>query len=183
MDVSGQKMSTKKYFIAIVIPEPLYSEIESIKQELFQQHGLKGALRSPCHITLHRPFEWKEEREEELISKISDFRFDTSFTIKLNDFAFFEPRVIFVDVVKTEELSELHTLLKNHCKKNLHLFNEVDDMRGFHPHITVAFRDLKKPVFYQLKEKFEKRTISGEFEFTGFSLLKLEKRWEELQTF
>jgi len=176
-------MSTKKYFIAIVIPEPLQSTIEQIKLDLFNDYNLKGALRSPSHITLHRPFEWKEKNEEELISKISEFRFQLPFTIKLKDFAFFEPRVIFVDVLKNEILRDLQTQLKHYCKNQLRLFNEVEDMRGFHPHVTVAFRDLKKPLFYELQKKFEQRACSGEFEYEGFSLLKLEKRWESAYDF
>src|SRR5690606_35521540 len=178
MDVSGQKMSTKKYFIAIVIPEPLQTTIEQIKQELINDYNLKRTLRSPSHITLHRPFEWKEKNEEELINKISNFRFNKDFSIVLNDFAFFEPRVVFVDLIKNEILLDLHTQLKHYCKSQLRLFNEVDDMRGFHPHVTVAFRDLKKAKFYQLKQIFEQSQFSGEFSYDGFSLLKLEKRWE-----
>jgi 2'-5' RNA ligase len=55
----------------------------------------------------------------------------------------------------------------------------VNDLRGFHPHVTVAFRDLKKPVFYEVKKAFENKELKGAFAYSGFSLLKLEERWEE----
>lgn len=177
MDVS-RKMTPKKYFIAIVIPEPIFSEIEAVKQELYTTHGLKGALRSPAHITLHRPFEWKEEKEQELIRKISDFRFQVPFPITLENFSFFEPRVIYANVNPNEKLYELHGQLTSFAKRELKLFNESEDKRGFHPHITVAFRDLKKPKFYELKPQFESKKLEGNFQYTGFSLLKLEKKWE-----
>ena len=177
------KMTAKKYFIAIVIPQPLFAEIEAIKQHLQKVHGLKGALRSPAHITLHRPFEWKEEKEQLLIEKISDFRFQVPFMITLKDFAFFEPRVIYTDVLKNESLLNLHTELTRFAKKELRLFNESEDLRGFHPHVTVAFRDLKKSKFYELKQEFESEKLQGTFEYEGFSLLKLEKTWEELRFF
>lgn len=177
------KMPAKKYFIAIVIPQPLFGEIEAVKQNLFNQHGLKGALRSPAHITLHRPFEWKEEKENTLVDALKNFRFEHSFTLDLMDFGSFEPRVMYVNVLKNETLDELHKSLKLFAQKELKLLNEVNDLRGFHPHITVAFRDLKKPKFYELQKTFHEKQLRGSFPYTGFSLLKLEKRWEELHVF
>jgi 2'-5' RNA ligase len=176
-------MGVKKYFIAIVIPGPVFGEIEAIKQKLFTEHNLKGALRSPAHITLHRPFEWKEEKEEVLIEKLSSFTFNKPFDLELNGFAFFEPRVVYINVVQNELLYELHTALENYAKKELRLFNEAEDMRGFHPHVTVAFRDLKKPKFYELKKEFEQKRLEGNFECKQFSLLKLDKAWEVLKDF
>lgn len=176
-------MGVKKYFIAIVIPDPLQQEIEKIKQQLFVDYGLKGALRSPAHITLHRPFEWKEEKEDVLIDKLSAFKFDKSFELELKNYSWFEPRVIYADVLKNETLYQLHKEMSHYAKRELRLFNETDDLRGFHPHATVAFRDLKKAQFYQLQSLFKEKTISGKFKYSGFSLLKLEKSWEELRFF
>lgn len=179
MDVSD-KMPFKKYFIAIIIPEPFFTEIEAIKRDLLSGHGLKGALRSPAHITLHRPFEWKEEKESVLIDKLKNFRHAADFKIQLKDFAFFEPRVIFAGVMQDPSLFSLHADLKDFAKKELRLFNEAEDLRGFHPHVTVAFRDLKKPKFYELQPAFKIRKLEGAFGYSGFSLLKLGKTWEEL---
>src|ERR1700740_434816 len=101
-------MTVKKYFLAIVIPEPLFGKTEEIKQDLFLQYGLKGALRSPSHITLHRPFEWKEEKETALIEKLGTFNFTPDFEIELRNFAFFEPRVIYINVIQNKDLAGLH---------------------------------------------------------------------------
>jgi 2'-5' RNA ligase len=178
-----RKMTVKKYFIAIVIPEPLFTEIEAIKQDLFDEHGLKGALRSPAHITLHRPFEWKEEKENALMERLTAFKFGKELSVELKDFASFEPRVIYVDVVKNDLLENLHKDLKTFAQKELKLLNEVNDLRGFHPHVTIAFRDLKKPKFYELKAVFNPRKINGHFTCSHFYLLKLEKKWEILKEF
>ncbi len=176
-------MTVKKYFLAIVIPPPLFEKVEAVKQNLFELHALKGALRSPAHITLHRPFEWKEEKENVLIEKLYAFNFSPIFNLGLNNFSFFEPRVIYVDVLPNNELLALHNALKMHAKRELKLFNEVNDMRGYHPHVTVASRDLKKPMFYELKTYFENEKLSGTFSCPNFSLLKLEKKWEVINTF
>lgn len=171
-------MAAKKYFIALIIPEPYFGEIEGMKQNLFEQFQLKGALRSPAHITLHRPFEWKEEKENKLLEKLMEFKFEQSFKIELNNFSFFEPRVIFVDVLYNISLNNLHQQLTHFAKRELKLYNEAEDMRGFHPHVTIAFRDLKKPLFYQIKNSFLDKKFEGEFITPKLTLLKLNQKWE-----
>lgn len=176
-------MTFKKYFIAIVIPEPFLGEIEGMKTALFKSHGLKGALRCPAHITFHRPFEWKEEKENILIEKLAQFQLKNPFDIFLKDFAFFEPRVIYIDVLPNAHLNEMHIALTQYAKRELKLFNESEDMRGFHPHVTIAFRDLKKSIFYALKSDFSQKQFDCQFNFTRIALLKLDKNWQVLQEF
>ncbi len=173
----------KKYFIAIVPPENTLQKVEKIKQELFKQHGLKGALRSPAHITLHRPFEWKTEKENDLIETLEQFRFDRRFVIELKNYNCFQPRVIYVDVKKSNDLNDLHLKMTGFARQQLKLFNEAEDMRGFYPHVTIAFRDLKKQLFYKLWDGFKTAQFEENFNFTGFSLLRMETKWEVLRDF
>ncbi len=170
----------KKYFIAIVLPEPFQSQVEEIKMELFRRFNLKGALRSPAHITLHRPFEWKEEKEQVLIDALQKFSLGSSFELKLQNFNSFKPRVIYVDVMRNDALYDLHKRLKNYAQEKLRLLNEVEDMRGFHPHVTVAFRDLRKNKFDEVWKDFKEKKYQANFEVKGFSLLRLEDKWEEI---
>ncbi len=173
----------KKYFIAIVPPEKILKQIELVKQELFAKYGLKSALRSPAHITLHRPFEWKESKEPFLIDKLEKFSFDKSFTIQLKNYNCFEPRVIYIDVTKNETLNHLHHQLRNYAGSQLKLLNEIEDFRGFHPHVTVAFRDLKKQMFFKLWDELKIKDFSESFDFTGFCLLRLESKWQIIKKF
>jgi len=165
-------MGIQKYFIAIVAPEPLQAELMGFKEFVKENYNSKGALRSPAHITLHMPFEWKEEKEAVLINTLEQFSFKDSFDIDLKNFSCFEPRVIFVDVVKNEKLIQLQNELVGHVKKNLRLFNQSDDMRGFHPHVTIAFRDLKKEKFYQAFDHFKTQQFDASFTCNSFYLLK-----------
>ena len=169
----------KKYFIAIVVPAPIDGAVEAIKQELFVGHNLKGALRSPAHITIHRPFEWKEGKEQVLTDALKKFRFEPDFEIRFKNFAFFDPRVVYIDVKFEKQLLDLHEAFKKFAGRELGLLNEINDSRGFHPHVTVAFRDLKKQKFYELKTAFSDRLFSGRFNYKGLSLMKLETKWEE----
>ena len=174
----------QKYFIAIVPPEHLLSEIQNIKQSIFDKYQSKGALRSPAHITLHMPFSFEEDKEYKLIECLSEFQFNTVFPIFLNNYDCFEPRVVFINVEEQSELYNLQKQLVNHVKRRLNLFNQSDDMRSFHPHITIAFRDLKKPMFYKVWEEFKSKHFSGNFNCDSISLLKHQKdEWVVLRQF
>lgn len=174
----------QKYFIAVVPPEPLLSEIHDIKSAIFKSYQTKGALQSPAHITLHMPFSFEEEKENKLISCLESFWFDAQFQIVLDDYSCFEPRVVFINVVNQYKLLELQKRLVGHVKRHLSLFNQADDMRGFHPHITVAFRDLKKAVFYKVWDEYQTKPFKAEFTCNSFSLLKHQKdHWTVLKDF
>lgn len=174
----------QKYFIAIVPPEPLLSEILQIKQSIFDNYQSKGALRSPGHITLHMPFSFDESKEDKLIECLNEFQFKTTFPVSLKNYDCFEPRVIFINVQAQNQLFELQNQLVNHVKRNLNIFNQSDDMRGFHPHITIAFRDLKKATFYKAWEEYKTKSFSETFVCNSFSLLIHQKdEWVVLKEF
>lgn len=174
----------EKYFIAIVPPEPLLSEIQRIKKDIFEKYQTKGALRSPGHVTLHMPFAFEEMKEEKLINCLQDFQFSTNLTISLKGYACFEPRVIYINVEEQNILTELQKQLVQYVKRNLQLFNQSDDRRGFHPHITVAFRDLKKQNFYAVWEEYKNKNLQASFHCDSICLLKhIDDRWEVYKEF
>jgi len=173
------------YFIAIIPPAPVYDEALNLKHHFKEYYQSKASLNSPPHITLHMPFEWKEEKEPELVKTFHQFSPGIKpFTLRLQGFGAFPPRVLFIDVVKNNILEELHLKLHQYCKKNLNVFNANYKDKGFHPHLTLAFRDLKKPMFAKAWEEFEHKRYSGEFEVENFVLLKHNgKIWEIFQEF
>lgn len=175
----------QKYFIAIVPNEKLCDEIIAIKHDFATNFNSKGALRSPAHITLHMPFLWKETNEEKLIDQLEAFVFEkTRFEITLNNYSCFGERVIFIDVEKNETLNNLQKQLVRHVKQTLNLFNQDEDLRGFHPHITVAFRDLKKQQFTKAWALYKEKKFKNRFMCESFVLLKHEgKNWNVYKTF
>jgi 2'-5' RNA ligase len=92
--------------------------------------------------------------------------------------------VIFVDVIKNELLTKLQNELVSYIKKNLGLFNQANDMRGFQPHVTIAFRDLKKQLFYEAYTYFKTKNYTASFKATSFCLLKhTGKEWQVYKEF
>jgi len=173
------------YFLALIPEEPIHAEVMAFKQEVAEKFNSTGALRSPPHITLHMPFKWRADKEEELIDKLSKFQYDNySIAISLDGFDFFEPRVVFVNVIKTEPLILLQKQLSDYVRRELKFFNADYKDRGFHPHMTIGFRDLKKAIFPEAKAYFEDKIYQCQFEASNICLLKHNgEKWEEWRRF
>ena len=163
----------EKYFIGVIPPEPLFGAIQGLKNHFKEAYGAKAALRSPAHITLHMPFLWPVKKEQRLTETLGQFAIaQKPLGLTLNNFSCFPPRVIFVDVAKSDELEQLQRTLHRHCKQNLNLFNANYQDRPFHPHITLAFRDLRKDAFELAWKEFMNRELTGSFIVNTISLMK-----------
>jgi 2'-5' RNA ligase len=170
----------KEYFLAIVPPAPLFDEAQNLKLYMEKQYHSKAALRSPPHITLHMPFRWKEEKEATLVSKIKIFT-DAAEPVKVcvDNFSAFPPRVIYMNVVNSEQLAKLQNDLRKYFKIALNIFNADYKDLPFHPHLTIAFRDLKKQAFAMAWEEFKTKEYKIEFIADSITLLKHDgKRWQ-----
>ena len=107
-----------------------------------------------------------------------------AFEVRLRNFDFFEPRVVFVDVMENSALRKVQLQLAKQMRLDLNLFNADYKDRPFHPHVTIAFRDLKKPKFYEAKAHFSQQELSMNFEIRDLVLLKHDgKQWQVNQRF
>lgn len=176
-------MSESLYFIAVLPPPAIQEAITKLKLEIAEKYGSKHALKSPPHITLHMPFKWKDKRIAELEKVIETLNNQhKSFMVELKGFDFFEPRVVFVDVVENENLNMLQSQVVDTCRKQLKLDNANYKGRPFHPHVTIGFRDLKKPMFYEAKKVFENRKVTFGFDVREISLLQHDgKKWNVVE--
>lgn len=181
----GEDKNLAQYFVAIVPPSPIFDEALSQKEYFRDHYQSKASLNSPPHITLHMPFRWKEEKEPLLVRKLEDFAAGfRPFRVRLENYDAFAPRVIFMNVVKSPELDKLYLELKRFCKRELNLFNADYKEQPFHPHLTLAFRDLKKPNFERAWAEFSQREYSGTFDVGHVALLKHSgKIWEVFKEF
>lgn len=170
-----------RYFIAVVPPSPVREEAQALKEYFRDQYASKASLNSPPHITLHMPFLWKLRHEESLIQRLQTFAAGhAAFTLTLNNFGCFEPRVIFAAVQPSEPLHALQHALTRFCRRELNLFNADYQDRAFHPHLTLAFRDLKKSSFAEAWNDFQSRKWVASFHVDAITLLKHDgTRWNE----
>ncbi|HMJ69464.1 MAG TPA: 2'-5' RNA ligase family protein [Cyclobacteriaceae bacterium] len=174
-------MQPNRYLIAILPPEPIAGEILTLKEYFRDQYNSKASLNSPAHITMHMPFEWRADRETKLVETFTEFASkENPFSIELKNFGSFPPRVIFAAVTKNPALEDWQKRLLQFCKTRLDLFNALYRDEPFHPHVTLAFRDLKKDRFADAWEEFKDKSYHAVFECRRLSLLKHDGRsWRE----
>ena len=172
------------YFIAVIPEEPLKARVTAIKKDLEVKYNTRAALKSPPHITLHMPFRWKFKKIDRLTTVLQDLADDfSSFSVELNGFGAFEPRVIFLKVAENDKLHELKHQINEASLKQWKLFERVDT-RPFHPHMTVAFRDLNKSRFSLAWAEYKDKEFQAQFEAKKLTLLKHNgKFWEEFMDF
>lgn len=177
--IKKHRKNADLYFIAVVPPENIASEITKIKEDFAKNYRSKQALKSPPHITLHMPFWWKNEREQELLNFVQTFSSGKeSFDLILKNFNHFDKRVIFVDVENNFYLIKLYNDLTSAIKKSLGITNQAYKDRAFNPHMTVAFKDLRPGEFNNAWPNYAEKKLQYEFRVDHTVLLKHNgQRW------
>lgn len=173
----------KLYFAAIVLPEALINEINVFKNLMLERWGCKAGLKSPAHITLIPPF-WMDEALEATLLRDLDAlcKNNAPFTISTNNFAAFKPRTIFIQPVLHEPLKNLKATVDTFCKTHAP-YGAKGDTRPFHPHITIATRDLHKRAFAEAWPLFENKKYCVTFEAKGLGILRHNtKTWDVIHT-
>jgi 2'-5' RNA ligase len=173
-------MPTKPiWFIALLPPPPILAEVLAFKEYAAANFGSSRALRSPAHITLFPPFQMAKNELPALESELEIFSSrQTPFSIALDGFSSFPPRVIFVDVRPGTALNELQQALQAHLKEQRGM--DYPGGHGFHPHMTVAFKDLRKSMFRPAWEYFQKIEYKREFPVEAIHLLRHDGKYWQL---
>ena len=171
------------FFIAILPDESIQREVTAFKKECGRLFGSVRALNSPPHITLIPPFLWSFALLDRLCYSLEEFSSSQSqFELTLHNFNWFEPRVIFVDVLESDPLRALQSSLLALLERKPGF--ESRNAHGFYPHMTIAFKDLKPATFYQAKQHFSGLDYHRTFQVRHLSLLEHRlKRWEVMAEF
>jgi len=172
------------FFIAILPNEDIQQEVTGFKEYMQEYFDASHALKSPPHITLFPPFKWNANRVNDLTQTLAYFAADyNSFTLQLNNFNSFPPRVLFVDVEKSEQLQGLQQNLQKYLLTKLHLVNDRDHP-NFNPHMTIAHKDLKRALYPKAWAHFSKQTYRRAFHVSTITLLEHKGgRWEVYEEF
>lgn len=169
----------KRFFIALLPPQTIQDSITEIKQHCADVYESKAALKSPPHITLQPPFDWEPDAVpvlEESLKTFAQTRIPVSIT--LQGFGAFKPRVIYVNVIKTPELITIQQDLMAYLEESLGIVHERSKNRPFSPHVTIAFRDLKRQNFCKAWTEFENKPLEFEFLVSHLTLLLHDgRRW------
>jgi 2'-5' RNA ligase len=177
-------MSAKMYFLAILTPQEVNAKVLEWKYYMREHFGCVVAMRSPAHITLIPPFWMNEELTASLESDAHSFsEQQISFKIELENFDAFRPKVIFLHVKPTEHLDKLRSELESHLLSQ-EKYPIKRETRPFHPHITIANRDLLRKDFAEAFGHFRKIAYRQSFMANEIVLLKhMGGEWESIQRF
>lgn len=172
------------YLIALIPPSPLRERVRELKEEMRDRFGAGHALKSPAHITLQMPFRLASETEPVLLELLAGWsRRQRPFPIKLLGFGSFPPRVIFIRIADHEQVSTLESSLRTVLDGAENLKIETSHL-PFHPHMTIATRDLREPSFHQAWAEFKDRSFEAAFQVHSLFLLKHNGQfWEVYREF
>lgn len=173
------------FFIALLPPPEVQKKATEIKQHFAEVYNSRAALKSPPHITLQPPFKWSLDDYPQLIKVLQGIaRNQSPIPMVLDGFAAFKPRVIFIKVLKTQELYVIHKETLDNLESSLGIIDPLSKKRPFKPHLTVAFRDLTKPNFYQAWDEFADKPFYFQFIVPRLTLLRHNgKGWDIDQEF
>lgn len=166
-------LTQSHYFLALIPPVDIQADATAVKHHFRDHYRSQAALKSPPHITLQAPFTWPDEERDRLLTTLAAFRPSTfPVPIQLSGFGAFPPRVIFLAVAQTPELMQLQADLQTYLGNTLGIVDPRSRQRPFHPHLTVAFRDLQPAAFRQAWPEFAHKPAEYAFVATAIALLR-----------
>ncbi|GAB4492897.1 MAG: 2'-5' RNA ligase family protein [Saprospiraceae bacterium] len=172
------------FFIALLPPEDLQREVTAFKQLIADTWGASHALKSPPHLTLQPPFAWPEKDLNSLKKCLADLASrQAPFKVGLQRFGAFPPRVVFIKPLKNNFLEQLFKNLTHSLECDLG-FSDPRNRRPFHPHMTIAHRDLDERDFPDVWAFFREKTFERKFEADTLTLLRnVQGKWETEENF
>lgn len=126
-------------FVGIPLPEKYFSEFKDIQSKTASYCGsIKLSDSNTPHITLFyldkQSIKNLKEVEEIVKSTVELFRKLKVNSTKLGVFEIDNPRVLFIEVIKSELLSRIHDELSKQLKQ----YRAQEEFLEFHPHITIG---------------------------------------------
>lgn len=172
------------FFIALLPPAELQVEVTAFKELIARKWRAVHALKSPPHLTLQPPFEWPQKDLPALKICLRVFAHrQAPFPVQLDNFGAFPPRVVFVQPTANPSLQALFTNLIECLNRELRL-NDTRNYWPFHPHMTIAHRDLKESYFPAVWDYFKSQSFQRDFTATSISLLaSVRGKWEVIADF
>lgn len=171
------------YLIALLLPEPLHTDVWRLKQEVQRLTGSRNAVGLPPHITLVPPFRQPPAFAAGATAALAQFAAgQAACPVRLADFVWFTDRTLYVRVVPDAALPQLHSALVAWCQQQLPV---VPAPRwSFVPHVTIATRDLPPTLVPALRQAFVNRPYAARGRLQTLALFRHSGReWQEVARF
>ena len=159
---------------AILLDDESHNFARKIELELCDKFGLGWGLKQSPHITIKSPFD--TDKLEPFVKCLENLAKNTkSFDVELRGFNYFEPKVVFLDVIENPSLKRLHVRILEDLKKKFKIKPHELEGKNIKFHSTLALDDVTKTKFqkaksylkkYKPKFKFKAKTL-GIFYYLG----------------
>lgn len=160
------------YLLAIIPPHELSREIHQIRLLCSEKFGVLKALKPPVHISMYRPFRLEEEFEDNFIHIIQSATAEqVVFEQKIEDFEAFNNHAIVLRALLNPGILKLYTIIST-IMKDKGIDKHPTDIFPFHPHLTIAYRDIKPEVFPLIWKDYKNKKYNASFKADYLSLLK-----------
>lgn len=170
------------YFIGIIPETSIQAAVTTIKEDFKRYYHSSHALKSPPHITLIPPFKCTNteivrlsQQTERLCQTILPFN------LLIQNFGAFPPHVIFLKLVDNIHLNALQANLEQVLSVHFNFIKPCT--RPFHPHMTIAFKDLSKIQFNAAWPIYAQRQFETEFQVHELFLLHFKQKWQVVNSF
>ena len=169
------------FLVCLVPPADIIVDIDEIRTFISDKFKVYESLKRPAHITLYPPVKLSsQEAEKKFFKTLEDATFNNPFTLILRNFNSFPEHTFYLDVEQNEWLMNL----EKQITEALQPLKLLEKKEKFNPHLTLAFRDVKPPVFKAIVAEFKDRKFKREFPVASFSVYKhIDKRWQPYKEF
>lgn len=168
-------MPENLYFIALLPHEAVSNDITAFRKDFAENYDSSKALRNMPHITLKAPFKLPAAEHDELLQWFANIRPGVeTFTVELEDFGSFDNKnnpVIYVKPIMTPRLEALQKAILNSFEHAYPHIPVAYTERTFHPHMTIAYRDLTPEQYARAMDVYRHKKYSATFRAEGFCLL------------
>jgi 2'-5' RNA ligase len=166
--------------IALVPPEPIFSEIRKEQIHIADTWGPKHALRTPPHLTIIPPLSLTSSEIGWLFGMAGALAGTFyPFEMRLKDYNSFKPRVVFIQPVVPKELHDLFEIWHQALMVKMpHVLDRYPE-RPYHPHVTLAHKDVTHPQFDKIWNYYSGKQFRTTFKVDHFCILSYhEHGWE-----
>ncbi|MGB3612880.1 MAG: 2'-5' RNA ligase family protein [Elainellaceae cyanobacterium] len=174
----GSSGLSARFFVALLLPLEVETYANRVIAELGDRYRTRTAKAAP-HITLQPPFLWKTDAQSldalgQEVKAIAAAH--PPVPVSLSGFGAFKPRVVYLNVNKTEALLGLQAGVAHHLAAQLNIVDPTAN-RGYSPHVTVASRNLSPTLFRRIWDELQDRPVQFEFLCDRLTLLVYKERW------
>lgn len=163
------------YFIALIPHDTVANEVTGFKNDFALNYNSSKALRTMPHITLKAPFKLTTKEHNGLLKWFENIRPSVdNFMVELEDFGSFENKdnpVIYVKPIMSPALERLQKAILTSFENTYPHITIALTERRFHPHMTIAFRDLSPEQYERAIDVYQHKKYSAAFRAESFYLL------------